>query len=367
MNPPDDGVQKGRSAERLPATMKAAVLKAPGEIVVEMVPVPEPEQGEVLIKVAACAICGTDPKIVAHGWPGQPPYGEFIPGHEYAGEVVALGPDVDEFRIGDRVAVEPHKGCGRCANCIKGMYTICLNYGRKEKGHRHVGFTTNGGYAQYAVAHVNALHKVPENVGFEEATLATTAGTAIYGIERAGWIRPGDRVVVVGPGPIGLVAVQVAKACGAGRVVIVGTRQERLRAGIACGADEAVNAALGARAVREAIGEHGADLVIESAGTSSGVELSVEVVRKGGTVALLGIFAEPVTVDINKVVQGNLTLVGGKAEGMRACSRALSLMARGVLSGKPIITHRFSLDHIQEALSTYSARSGGAIKVVVLP
>ncbi len=358
-----------RSENTIPSMMKAAVLLGPGRLAVREVPVPKPGQGEVLIRVRACAICGTDPKIVAHGWPGQPPYGQFVPGHEYTGEVVALGPDVDELGVGDRVAVEPHKGCGRCDNCIKGMYTICLNYGRKEKGHRHLGFTSNGGYAEYAVAHVNALHKVPDTVGFEEATLATTAGTAIYGIERAGWIAPGDRVVVVGPGPIGLVAVQVARASGAARVVLVGTREERLKAGRDCGADATVNVnADGAvTAIKEALGGYGADLVIESAGTPAGAELSLDLARKGGRIALLGIFSEKASLDMNKIVQGNLTVVGGKAEGMRACARALSLIERGLVSGKHILTHRYELDQIEEAFSVYSGRTGGAIKVVVVP
>ncbi len=177
----------------LPERMKAAVLFNHDDLRVIETSVPRPGQAEVLIKVKACAICGTDPKIVAHGWPNCPPFGEYILGHEYTGEIIALGEGVTGYKVGDRVAVEPHKGCGHCINCIRGLYTTCLNYGKVEEGHRHYGFTINGGYADYAVCHINCLHKFSEKISFDDATLITTAGTALYGLQRAGWVRPGDR------------------------------------------------------------------------------------------------------------------------------------------------------------------------------
>jgi L-iditol 2-dehydrogenase len=152
----------------IPKTMKAAVLYDFNDIRVEDRPVPSPAPDEVLLKVEACAICGTDVKIITHGMPNQPPFGEFIIGHEYAGTVVALGETVDEYEVGDRVAVEIHKGCMRCQNCIMGEYTACLNYGNVKKGHRANGFTTNGGFAEYAVNHVNTLARLPDNISFDE-------------------------------------------------------------------------------------------------------------------------------------------------------------------------------------------------------
>jgi len=117
----------------LPEKMTAAVLYGPGDIRVTEVDVPHPGYGEVLIKVMACAICGSDLSLIRRAWPGQPPYGEFVPGHEYSGIIAALGHGVDEFQVGDRVAVEVHKGCGRCINCRQGNYTSCLNYGSLAK------------------------------------------------------------------------------------------------------------------------------------------------------------------------------------------------------------------------------------------
>ena len=128
----------------LPKTMRAAVLHGRNDLRVQDCPVPTPGPLEVLMKVFACAICGTDPRVIGEGWTGMPPYGSFIPGHEYSGQIVAIGPGVTEFKAGDRVAIESHKGCGHCINCKRGRYTICLNYGKPETGHRHYGFTSNG-------------------------------------------------------------------------------------------------------------------------------------------------------------------------------------------------------------------------------
>ncbi|MBU4224764.1 MAG: alcohol dehydrogenase catalytic domain-containing protein, partial [Chloroflexi bacterium] len=182
----------------IPKTMKAAVLFNFGDLRVTEVAVPALIAGEALVRVNSVAICGSDPAIIAKGWKGYPKLGEFIPGHEFTGTVVAIAPDVTELQVGDRVAVEPHKGCGRCENCLRGLYTTCLNYGNYEKGHRHYGFSTNGGYAEYAACHVNTLHKIPDSISFEEGALLTGAGTVLYGYERIGWIRPGETVVVTG-------------------------------------------------------------------------------------------------------------------------------------------------------------------------
>jgi len=145
------------------------------------------------------------------------------------GTVAALGPEVDEFRIGERVSVEIHAGCGQCKRCREGMYTSCLNYGKPEKGHRANGFTTDGGFAEYAVNHINTLVRVPDTMSDAEATLVVTAGTSMYGLTELGGLVAGESVVVIGPGPIGLLAVAVAKALGASPVILTGTRNGRLQ------------------------------------------------------------------------------------------------------------------------------------------
>src|SRR5512136_1062857 len=231
----------------VPDRMKAWVLGNPGELTQTQKPVPVPKQAEVLVRIDAVAICATDLDNIYHGPPamieGGPPFNKnWTPGHEYMGTVVALGPGVDEYRIGERVSVEIHAGCGQCKRCREGMYTSCLNYGKPEKGHRANGFTTDGGFAEYAVNHINTLIRVPDSMSDAEATLVVTAGTSMYGLTELGGLVAGESVVVVGPGPIGLLAVAVAKALGASPVVLTGTRDNRLQIGLELGADYVVNA-----------------------------------------------------------------------------------------------------------------------------
>jgi len=196
----------------LPNEMKAWVLKSPNELELKTKAIPTPSYSEVLVKIDAVAICATDLDVISYGPPalieGEKHFNiEFTPGHEYMGTVVALGPSVDEFKIGDRVTVEIHSGCGQCKRCRMGMYTSChnygLNYGKKNKGHRANGFTSDGGFKQYAINHINTLIKVPDDMTDEEATLVVTAGTTMYGLTELGGLVAGESLVVIGPGPIG--------------------------------------------------------------------------------------------------------------------------------------------------------------------
>ena len=224
----------------IPETMNAVVLHGADDMQVERRPVPQPGPGEVVLKVEVASICGTDVKVLHRTLQGQPA-GEFIMGHEYAGTVAALGPGVDEFQIGDRVAVEVHKGCERCENCIKGWYTSCLNYGNLEKGHRAKGLTCDGGFAEYTVNHINTLYRLPDNLTFEQACMVTTAASPLWAIDLMGGYVAGETVLVLGPGPIGLIAVQLCKALGAERVILTGTRDSRLAIGKRLGADFTIN------------------------------------------------------------------------------------------------------------------------------
>src|SRR5436309_2497442 len=224
----------------IPTTMNAVVLHDADDMRVEQWSVPQPGPGEVLLKVEVASICGTDVKVLHRVLQGQPT-GECIMGHEYAGTVAALGSGVDEFEIGERVAVEVHKGCERCENCIKGWYTSCLNYGNLAKGHRAKGLTCDGGFAEYAVNHINTLYRLPDSLTFEQACMVTTAASPLWAIDLMGGYMAGETVLVLGPGPIGLMAVQLCKAMAAERVILSGTRDERLEVGRKLGADFLVN------------------------------------------------------------------------------------------------------------------------------
>ena len=353
----------------IPEKMKAAVLVAPDTLEIKEVITPQPGPADVLIKVDSCAICGSDVSLMAHPWPGQPPYGAFIPGHEYSGVVAALGETVDEFQLGDRVAVEAHYGCGRCLNCRRGDYTSCLNYGNQAKGHRANGFTTNGGYAEYVVNHINTVYLVPDKISLEEASLVTNAGCVVYGFESIGGLVAGDAVVVIGPGPLGLMSVQVAKALGVDQVVLLGTRPDRLRVGLEVGADYLVN-------VRETdpisfVKDHtkgrGAEVVVETSGAKEGPDLALHLCRRMGKVLLIGFPHGPTPADFNYMGINNIHIYSVRGEGRANCARAISLMRQGKIKARPLITHHFPLHQIREGFRVFNEREGGAIKVLMKP
>src|SRR5215469_1864191 len=329
--------------------MKAVVLHEADDMRVEARPVPKPDAGEVLLKVNVTSICGTDVKVLHRTLMGQPA-GEFIMGHEYAGTVAALGPDVDEFRVGDRVAVEVHKGCERCENCVKGWYTSCLNYGNLAKGHRAKGLTCDGGFAEYAVNHVNTLYKLPDNLTFEQACMVTTAASPLWAIDLMGGYLAGETVLVQGPGPIGLLAVQLCKALGAERVILSGTRPERLQIGGRLGADVLVNVREESlpRRVAEVTGGKGADSVLECAGGPTSMQEALESVKRGGRIGVVAWYAGPVEMDMNLAVRSNVRIYAARGEGGMNSGRSLALMSAGKLLADPIITHHFALDLIQE-------------------
>jgi len=354
----------------LPTTMRAAVLHGSYDLRVQDYAVTTPGTDEVLIQVHACAICGTDPKVIGSGWHLNLDYGHFIPGHEYSGQIIAMGPGVTRFAVGDRVAVESHKGCGKCANCIRGRYTICLNYGKPETGHRHYGFTTNGGYAQYVVNHTNTVYKIPDNISYDEAALVTTGGCAMNGIENVGGFMAGETVAVFGPGPIGLMAVGLVKALGAGKVYLVGTRESRLAIGRTMGADHTFNIneiVDPVAAIRQITGGLGVDLAIEASGAARAAAECVEVVRRGGRISFIGDPNEKPAINIKRFVLDDLKAAAVRGEGGMACARVLELCAIGAVNVKPLITHHFPLEQINDAFDTFINRKGGAMKVIVEP
>jgi len=350
----------------IPSTMKAVVLHGAADMRLEGLPVPEPGPGEVLLKVEVASICGTDVKVLHRKLLGQPE-GPFIMGHEYAGTVAKLGPGVDEFRVGDRVAVEVHKGCERCENCIKGWYTSCLNYGNLAKGHRAKGLTCDGGFAQYAVNHINTLYRLPDSLTFEQACMVTTAASPLWAIDLMGGYMAGETVLVLGPGPIGLMAVQLCKAMGAERVILSGTRDERLEIGRKLGADHIINVRrenLAAK-VSEYTSGKGADADLECAGGPSSMQDALENVKRGGRIGVVAWYAGPVEMDMNLAVRSNVRIYAARGEGGMNCGRSLALMSAGKLVADPIISHHFALDQINDAFDTYVNRKGNALKVAI--
>jgi L-iditol 2-dehydrogenase len=361
------------TAASLPKEMRALVLTAPGEFEVKTVAAPRaPEADEVLCRIRAVAICGSDPEIIHGGlagiWPKSYP---FIAGHEWAGEVVAIGPGVVDLAPGDRVAGQAHCGCGHCANCMEGRYTLCYNYGREEAGHRHYGFITNGAYAQYAVYSIRSVNRIPDNVSFREAAMVDTAGPAMHGLELSG-VRPGATVAVIGPGPIGLIGMRMARLMGAARVIAIG-RGARLKTAQQCGADVVVDFEKQdpIKAVREATGGLGADIAVEASGAPGTLRQAVEMVRKGGSAVLLGVAKGDVLDSLEslpfKYIVHNEIAIHGVRANPNTSRKIINQVAAGQLKLADLITHCFPLEDFAKALDTFENRRDGAVKVVVEP
>ena len=370
---------KTSSKYPIPKTMKAWVLGNPNEISLIDKPLEMPGKAEVLVKIDAVAICATDLDVISHGPPasidgGLPFNKNFTPGHEYMGTVVALGPSVDEFDIGDRVTVEIHSGCGQCKRCRMGMYTSChnygLNYGNFNKGHRANGFTTDGGFKQFAVNNINTLIKVPDDMTDEEATLVVTAGTTMYGLTELGGLIAGESLVVIGPGPIGLLGVAVAKALGAGPVILIGTRDSRLEIGKKLGADYTLNVKSEkdiVETVKSIVGNKGVDYVVECAGTEQALNDAIMMTNRGGKICLAAFPHESVKVNIPHMVINNIYMFGIRGEGKSATHRAMEFMKQKRFNAKLVHTHTFDLKDLPTALKYARERIDDAIKIVIKP
>ncbi len=347
--------------------MKALVLTAPNEFSIRDVPTPAPGRHEVLCRVRAVTICGTDAHLVAGDYPGfWPPEYPFIPGHEWAGEVVELGEGSAALglAVGDRVAGTSHDACGFCQKCVEGRYNLCENYGNLDV-HRQYGHNWQGAYAEYVVHGVKAVFPLPDELSFAEGAMLDPASIALHTANRGG-IRPGDVVAVVGPGPIGLLAAEAARAKGAGLVVVVG-RGDRLSKAADMGYPTIdVTERDPVEAVRAVTSGRGADVVLECAGAPVSFRWGIDMLRKGGRCAAVGIPVEDLTLSLQDLVLFEKELVGVRATAgeMR---QVIPLVADGRIRVKELHTHTFPLEEFATALETFNERRDGAMKVVVEP
>ncbi len=351
----------------LPATMRALVLQAPSVLEIHDVPVPEPGRNEVLARVRAVSICGTDAHLIHGDYPGfWPPAFPFIPGHEWAGEIAALGPGAEGYgwQVGDRVAGTSHDACGVCQKCVEGRYNLCENYG-KPGLHRQYGHNYQGADATFVVQGIKTIFRLPDGLSFDEGALVDPASIALHVAVRGG-VRPGDTVAITGAGTIGLLAADAALAMGAARAVVVG-RGYRLEKAAALGFDT-VDSTTGdpVADARSRNGGLGADVVLECAGVPEMVNAALAIARRGGRVAAVGIPTEGVAINLQRLVLDEVELVGSRASAgeMR---RVLPLVEQGRVRVKELITHRFPLEQYQQAIDTFNDRASGAIKIIVNP
>lgn len=344
--------------------MKAARFYGGKDIRVETVPDPQSGPGEVLVRVRAAGICGSD----LHGYraANPPSTAPRTPGHELAGEVVGLGPDVHTLRVGDRVGIEPLVGCGECEHCAWGQYHLCEKL-------EHIGGARSGGFAELTVAPQEKAFLLPDHISYDEASILDVLAVAVHALTIVP-VEPAERVVVVGTGAIGLSIANMAALAG-GRVAVVGRRQGPLDVAAeiagAYGIDSSRVDPVGA--VMEWSQGRGADIVYEAVGgTADTLGLSVQMAGAKGTVGIVGSFRTPQTIDTRPALRRELTLAWVWSYALRRerpeFDIALDLLARGLLKAEPLITHRFPLDRINEGFVAADKKSEHqSIKVLVIP
>lgn len=347
--------------------MIALTIESPGHLVLKDIPVPECGPDEVLVKVAACGICMSDLEAIEGTRPR--PYIKYpvVLGHEFSGTVERCGCNVETFRLGEKVTVKPVAHCGRCKYCRRGEENFCLAV-RKE--HSEIGFTRNGGFSEYVVAGEKQIFKIPEPVSLELATLTEPGACVWTGIEATN-PSPKDIVAVIGPGPIGLLAVDFYRGLGVSKIIIVGTRDERNRLAEKVGATHTINVRkenVLERLLELSNGE-GPDIIFESAGKVDAVKLSLDAVRVGGSVALAGVAGtgKKIELDSDYFIFKGVKIFGvfGYTPGTFEKSLAMLELHRREL--ERIITHRFPLEEYQKALQAVRERRQGVLKTVLKP
>ena len=341
--------------------MKAVVKTEKGEGYVEVRDVAEPTvtPGHVVIEVAAAGVCGTDIHIYHDEYPYNTPV---VLGHETAGRVVQVGPDVRRIKVGDRVTTETFfYTCGQCRYCRTGSPNLCPE--RKS-----IGSHVNGAMTRYVLVPEKNCHVLPEGVSLLDGAITEPLACCVHGIlERAG-VLPGDVVLVSGPGAIGQFSHQVAKSAGATTIVCgIGGDEHRLELARELGADYVVNAQeqdLG-KLVADLTDGRGVDVAVEAAGANASLKQCLDLVRKGGSLAQMGLYSRPATIDMNLVPMKELKVTGSFSHVPSAWPRALRLIADGKVQSRRLVTRQVPITDWQSAFEAFNARS--ECKIVVTP
>ena len=337
--------------------MKASRFLGNKTFAVADLPTPHAGPGELVLRNQVCGVCGTDVHIY-HGEPGSadvnPPV---VLGHEYSGEVVEVGEGVTGFAVGNHVTVDPNIYCGHCAYCQNGKKQLCPSM-------EAIGVTRDGGFAQYSLIPASQAFKLEPTVPWEAAAMAEPLACCLHGIDLAG-IQVGDKVCVVGGGAIGLLMVQLAKLSGASQIVLSEPNEKRRQVGLQLGANAALDPTRpdAQEAFAQVLGG-GANVVIECVGNVPAVKSAFQFAGKGATVLLFSVPKVDATFDLPlfDVYKKELTIKGSFVN-PDTHARAVALINSGKVDFGPIITHRFPLDQLPEAIAMQM--SDASIKVVV--
>jgi NADPH2:quinone reductase len=329
--------------------MRAAIIDEPGTVRVADVPDPRPAEGQVLVAVQACGICGTDLHIADGDFPPSP-Y-PIVPGHEFSGRVVALGNEMaGDLRVGERVAVDPSLFCGHCRPCRAGHGNLCANWGA-------TGDTVDGAFAEYVAVPAVNCYRMPEELSAQQGALVEPVSCAVHGMRRVG-VEAGERFLVTGAGTMGLLIQQLLQRGGA-TVTVVDRDPDRLPRARELGA------AATAASVPELDGET-FDAAVDCTGAAAAIEQAFDALRRGGRLLIFGVALAEATVKLSpfRIYNDELTVLGSMAV-LHSFGAALDLIASGAVRTRPLLTHELGLSEFPDALAL--TRAGTGLKVQVLP
>jgi L-iditol 2-dehydrogenase len=340
--------------------MKAVAKTKPG-VGIEVIDAPRPviQPGEVLLQVAACGICGSD--LHTYEWTksgrerrGKPIELPRILGHEPSGVVAEVGDGVKNLKVGDRVTSDSWGGCGQCYYCRIGKVNLC-------EPRFNIGSLRDGALAEYVLVPSFNLYRLPDNVSLEVGAMIEPLGVAVHAVERCATLKPGDRAVVVGPGPIGLLTAMVVRAAGAA-VKVLGLAQDRVRLDLAAklGFDTLVAEEGGTESVLQWTDGRGADIVFEAAGV---LPAALPLARKGGEVVIVGLPNDQISLDLLHAISKELTFTISLGRNPTSWHRAINLLASGALDISPLISHRLPLEEAEQAFQLL--RAGDGVKILL--
>jgi 2-desacetyl-2-hydroxyethyl bacteriochlorophyllide A dehydrogenase len=330
--------------------VNAAVIERPGKVGIERVDDPSPGRREVLVRVEACGICGTDLHIL-DGELSSTRY-PIIPGHEFCGEVVAAGREVEHLRVGDVVAVDPNLPDGECKFCQAGRENLCLNY-------EAIGVTKAGACAELVAVPAANAFVLPDDLPRGWGALVEPLSCAVHGFDRL-QARLADRYLIYGAGTMGLLMAQLAQRAGAASVEVVDVKESRLPVAARLGADRTATSA------EELDRPEGWEVVIDATGVVAAIEDGLRRVARGGTFLMFGVTAGEATASFSpfRVYNEEITVLGSMAV-LHSFERARDLLVRGVIDAEAMITHRIALDGYEDAVAAF--RGGAGLKILVTP
>lgn len=344
--------------------MKVLKILEPGKMQIVEEPLPELEnEDEVMIEIYYSGICKSDLELLRGTHPhlvNKNAFYPIIPGHEWSGVIVKLGTHVSDFKIGDRVVGDVSLGCGCCEMCKTGKYNLCPS--REVIGSYR---NRQGSFAEYLRTHKRSIYKIPEGLSMAVAATVEPAATAAYAVKKSK-VKYGDKVLVIGDGPIGLFAIQAAKAAGASMVMLIGSWPEKIKIGRKVGADYGFSYRTGDMVdqTKRILGDTQFDVIIETSGNNSSINKAIALIKPSGIIGMVSFYGGTVEINMNDVITKDAELQGILASPNMFAPTLLALDT-GKIKAEPLITHIINFEEIENGFRIAESRNELSVKILV--